>query len=467
MDHPGSGTGTVTPSWFDVVVQVFDLNEVIDVTQIEGREPPPQGGDGGAPPSLTTGVDMLAALAAAAEARHAAEVALVDAVAAADRAGVAEPLEGLPMDLLLAVEYGWTAAERRMLLDAGEVLAAMPATRALFAAGRLSWSQVRDVVGRVRRLGREGREVVDERLAVSIDLVDRMDPDQVGWAVQDAVDDVLAARVKESAEDAADRDTFLAIQLGLDGRGRLYGELSAADTATVVGGLDRTASRADADGDRDAGDDGHDAGGEGHGGARRCRRSRATRRGRALVDLCAGALDGRTTTGRRVPAKPLLIVHVPLDRIEQTATGLLDLAVAGPLPTVSARTVEALAADADVQAVVFDGARPLAVTARVRADDIPTDTRTAVAARDLGSREPGRRTPAGLGHVHHLDVERGHDPDNLVTISSRWHLRVVHRHGWHGHLDPTGGGVAWTRRGRTIRTVPHHTRLRPRPEHDE
>ncbi len=430
------------------VVQVFDFSGVIDVETTEEQEPSPPDVDdrGEAAPSLTDGADLLAALATAAAARHAAEVAVVEAVAATDRAGVTEPLEGLPIDLLLAVQFGWTAAERGMLLDAGEVLAAMPCTRRLFADGRLSWSQVRDIVGRVRRLGRDGRGVVDQRVAASIDLIDAMDPDQIGWAVQDAVDDLLDRRVKEGEEDAADAATFLALQLRLDGRATVYGELSTLDAATVAAGLDRTAAQATDD--------------EGEAG---CRRSRATRRGRALVDLGAQALDGRTATGRRIPAKPLVVVHVPLDRIEQTTTGLIDLDVPGHLPTLTARTVEALAADADVKAVLFDGARPLCVTAKVQAEDIPADTRLAIAARDLGAREPGRRTPPGLGHVHHLDPAEGHHPENLVTTSSRWHLRVIHRHGWGGRIDPHGGTVTWTRAGRTIRSLPHHTRLRPPP----
>ena len=38
-----------------------------------------------------------------------------------------------------------TGAERWMLLTAGEVLRSMPATADLFAAGSLSWSQVREI----------------------------------------------------------------------------------------------------------------------------------------------------------------------------------------------------------------------------------------------------------------------------------------------------------------------------------
>lgn len=104
----------------------------------------------------------------------------------------------------------------------------------------------------------------------------------------------------------------------------------------------------------------------------------------------------------------------------------------GGLPRISAAAAEALAAAADVRAVLFDGARPLAVSGKVNAANIPANTRFAVRARDRGCRFPGSPDPLAHTDVHHL-VERArngsHHPDNLVALSRRFHT-LTHRHGW-------------------------------------
>lgn len=121
------------------------------------------------------------------------------------------------------------------------------------------------------------------------------------------------------------------------------------------------------------------------------------------MGLLADSLAGRRADGRTVPAKPLFVIHIPLDRITQIASGLLEVAVAGWLPTLNGRLTDQLAGDADIKAVIFDGARPLMVTRKLTAKDIPGDTRLACAARDLGARDPGGGTPIPLSDPHHLN----------------------------------------------------------------
>ncbi|WP_370326670.1 hypothetical protein [Euzebya sp.] len=104
------------------------------------------------------------------------------------------------------------------------------------------------------------------------------------------------------------------------------------------------------------------------------------------------------------------------------------------------------------------------VTRKLTAKDISDDTRLAVTARDLGARDPAGRTTVGLSDVHHLDGDGLHDPDRLATVSRRGHLRIIHRHGWTGQVDPDSGWLTWTHPGgRTITTLPWGTRL-TRPE---
>ncbi len=195
------------------------------------------------------------------------------------------------------------------------------------------------------------------------------------------------------------------------------------------------------------------------------RRTRAKRRAGSLVDLAKDQLAGRDHDGNVVPAKPTMVVHLPLDGITETASGLLECAVPNSLPTISSSLLEILAKDADVRAVLFDGARPLAVSKKVNAKDVPEDTKLAVKARDLGARDPAGRTPAPLSHIHHLKPGR-HHPDEMVCASPTGHLRIIHRHGWTGTVLPDGV-VEWTRghgpTQATIRTRPWHTRLREAP----
>ena len=408
----------------------------------------------GGPPSLAEGAELMAELATAIAVREDAVRRLVFVLADVNRAGVVEALEGLPLDVQLAVQHGFTGAEQAMLLDAGDVLASMPATTALWQQGRLSWSMVRDVVARLRRFGRDMRVSVDQRIGASEELVGVMDPERFAWAVAEAVEELHGTTAKERAEDADAASTFLWVQMGLDGRSKLYGELDAPDTAVVLNGLDRQAARDD----RTTADDTGAAQPRTAHGRHARRRTRAKRRGRALVGLCADRLAGRTATGRRVDAKPLMVVHVPLDRVSTTAAGRLEVAVDNALPTLSARTVEALARDADVRAVVMDGARPLTVTRRLHAREVPEDTLLAVRARDLGARDPAGRTSIPLSEVHHLTPGL-HHPDRLACVSQRGHLRLIHRHGWSGHVDTTSGWITWSRGNRNIVTVPWGTPL--------
>ncbi len=140
----------------------------------------------------------------------------------------------------------------------------------------------------------------------------------------------------------------------------------------------------------------------------------------------------------------------------------------GPLPRISARLTDGLAADADVRAVVFDGARPLAVSDKLTATSIPTKTRIAVQARDRGCRFPGSQHPVGHSDVHHLvhrEHHGDHHPDNLALLSRRHHT-LVHHHGWTLTLEPDSGQITATRGTHTWRSLPRGTPLTSPARHD-
>jgi hypothetical protein len=301
----------------------------------------------------------------------------------------------------------------------------------------LVWGQIRKIVARARRLTIARRDELDARIGASSDRFRSMDPDHVIDAIEQAATEIEGAARAERAEDRRAEDEFLAVQPDFDGGIRLYGELGPLSGAIVTNALDARTGRRE-----------HDATAAGR------PTSRAKDDAAALVSLCADDLAGGDREG---PAKPLVLVGVQLDQIDVTAAGTIDLDVPGVLPTITARTLEALAQDADLRAVIFDGATPLAVSKKTTAPDIPADTRLAVWLRDRTCRFPGSRRPASSSHVHHL-VERehggDHHPDNLALIADTVHLAVLHRHGWRTHLDPTDGTLTATRGARTLRSLP-------------
>src|SRR5688500_7350157 len=81
--------------------------------------------------------------------------------------GASERIEGLPLELLLSLACRLTGSDRRMLIAAGETLADMTATAALFRDAAISWGQVRAITGAVRRLSAADRAELDGRIAAS------------------------------------------------------------------------------------------------------------------------------------------------------------------------------------------------------------------------------------------------------------------------------------------------------------
>src|SRR5688500_16365210 len=186
------------------------------------------------PPSLADAAVILCDLKAAAQAAHDAQVALVDAVDAADRCGAVITREGLPLDLLLAVDHHHTGSQRWQLLTAAKVLRTLPTVSLLWRQRQLSWGQVGDIVAKARSLRVEQRATLDARIAASVDDLDKLDPDQLRWAVTEAVDDLRGARAKQRTEAAQADDVFCSAQQDFDGGGRLYTGLDPVSMAAAL-----------------------------------------------------------------------------------------------------------------------------------------------------------------------------------------------------------------------------------------
>ncbi|MFN2557473.1 MAG: DUF222 domain-containing protein [Nitriliruptorales bacterium] len=394
--------------------------------------------------SLAEGAGLLAELSEALRDMQRATAKAVDLAGQVQRAGVVEIIEGLPLDLLLALEHRMVSSDARMILEAARLLERMPATKTLFGEGKLSWGQVRGIVARLRRMKVEDLPLIDERVEASLDLVDKYTPDELVWAVERAADEVDGARKVERSEQRQVEASFLSIQPSFDGSVRLYGELDPVSGAICLNAFDAASDAPEAE----PGEPGEAS-------------SRAKQRAEGLVRICGAWLGGDS----RRPARPLLVTHVDMANVTATAAGTVELAAPGLLPTLSAATVDALTGDADLRVVLFDGARPLAVSAKTKAAAIPSDTRLAVRARDRGCRFPGSTGPAPWADIHHV-VEQAdggdHHPDKLTLLLRRWH-KLVHDRKWKQRLDPDTGQYTITRNGRTWHSLPRGTPLRQRP----
>ncbi len=370
----------------------------------------------------------------------------VELVGRVARAGVCEELEGLPLELLLALQHRLVSSDAHMLVEAARVLRRMPVTKTLFDEGRLSWGQVRGIVTRLRRLKVEDLPSIDERMEASLDRIDKYNPDELVWAVQQAADEIDGARKAERREQRMVEASFLALQPSFDGSVRLYGELDPVAGATCLNALEAASGPPDAQ-RSEPGDVS----------------SRAKQRAQALTRICADWLGGGTGGGR--PARPLIVAHVDVANATPTAAGTVELGAPGVLPTLTAATVEALTRDADLRVVLFDGARPLAVSSKTKAVEVPADTRLAVKARDRGCRFPGSTAPAKWAEIHHIRPRAkggDHHPDKLTLLLRRWH-RLVHDRDWKQHLDPQTGEFTIARKRRIWTSLPRGTPLRRPP----
>ncbi len=98
--------------------------------------------------SLAEGAGLPAELSDALRDMQLATAKAVDPAGKVQRSGVVEIIEGVPLELLLALEHRLVNSDARMMMEAAKLLERMPATKILFLEGKLSWGQVRGIVAR-------------------------------------------------------------------------------------------------------------------------------------------------------------------------------------------------------------------------------------------------------------------------------------------------------------------------------
>lgn len=309
----------------------------------------------------------------------------------------------------------WSDARRRVLaaeqvceritLDGSVLPARLPATAAVFDAGRVGLAHV-EVIARVLGSDAAGRLATEVWADAETILAGRAAactvPQLLTWGT------ALVDTLDQDGADPEDRPPRRINELRLSRRrGAPGGTISGRfDDAAM---FDAIATVADAHATPRTADD---------------QRTAPQRAAEALADVCGFVLDHGDVPecgGRR----PHLNVLIRLDDLENRArSAMLDLG-----GTLSPESLRMLACDAAVVPILMNGqGQPLDVGRLTRT--IPDGLRRAIAARDGGCARCGR--PPGWCEVHHVrEWENGGETklDNCVMLCRACH-RLIHASEW-------------------------------------
>lgn len=391
----------------------------------------------------------LPELATALQALVAADRALtvaVDQLVRLRSSGLVEAATGVGLDGWLGIVARRTGSDRRMLLTVADTLGRLPQLHRCFAAGELSWAQLRAVVLQVHQLTGIDEVALDTALAGAATEAVGLDPDalagMVRWIVADLSPDPTTDRDRPI-------DQRLVLQPRLDGTGgAVIGELGPVGFAALD-----TATRPPTGSDRPA-----------------------HHRAEALTELCLTATTGpgptAGPTGDAATARLRPGVHRTHLLVRADLTTLLGLddqpaqlltTLAGGAMWTDAPTARQLATTAtSLRLIVTDRGRTVGVGRRTR--DVPHWLRDAILAFHDTCTFPGCTHPALTADTDHATPwNRGGttDADNLAPLCPH-HNRAPHRHTWHLEQHPDGTRH-WHHPATGLTTTTRPGRPPPRP----
>ena len=278
-------------------------------------------------------------------------------------------------------------------------LAGLPLVTAQFAAGRLSYSQVRALC-RVADATNEA-ELVELAQEMNADQLERM------CRLLRGLDDATEAEVPDL--------TSMTVRWAEDGTATIRVRLPNDDAAVVVAAVEERVNKAALPGEVPW----------------------EARRAMALVELVADGAQVASPTRER----PLVHVTVPLADLEATKGGTID-----GRPIADA-TLRRMLCDGSVVGVALDElGRPVSVGTKTRVPS--TRIQRAVDVRDgRVCTYPGCGRPSEETHhvVHWVDGRR--TAVEILTSLCGYHHRAHHRGRFDIGLDPAGGHVRFTRPG--------------------
>lgn len=374
-----------------------------------------------------------------------------------------EAATGLPVELWLSAEGRRTRSDRRA--TAAEVLEGLPHVDEAFAAGQLSWAQVRAIALVCVRLPGHVRAHIDRELGARLASFEDADPDDVVALVRQAAASFDGQVSERDVPAVTPEDRFVYLQPRLDGSGgSVYGELDALGLATFAQATDpgppppRTEPETV--------------------------RSQAGRRADRLIDVLAASLAGDepAATSRRadpsgpprggsdgslLPVAPTLLLTATLDSLlgrDDTPAELL-VGLAGGRLKVPSEVARRLLDDGGAAArllVVDDTGAVLGVGRRHRRP--PRWLADATLALDATCAEPGCDRPAiqcDVDHIRPWDAGGRTDLPNLQRLCASAN-RIRDKAGWDVQPQPDGSRL-WThhRSGVTVRNLPATLRLPP------
>ena len=409
---------------------------------------------------------------------HATQAKLVGLAEQISKSMVCRRVEGMSGDDFLNLVGRLSSKDRSATITTAVALSKLPLTDQLFDDNRIGWSEAREIAYTVRNLNAAEKSEVDQFIHQLVTEAAAegalLGPDQVIEQVQYLADRLRCDGFQPTDSDNEDEDddgggvdplagtteSFLARQPDFAGGVRLFGELTATDAAVLNQALKEYGGALPAGAKADP------IAATANKQPAWSNPTNAKHNAAALMAVCAQALAG----GDGKPAKPLMVVHVDVAQLagcetERAVLGLVRTGLRGPLAKIGAATLKALAEDADVKAVLFDQARPLAVTSKLKANNIPAVTRFAVAARDMGDRWPASQAPLEHCDQHHVrERQHGgtHDPNNLISTGRSPHVNI-HAHDWDVALDGDTGVATFTRGGRKFQSLPRGRIHRPPP----
>src|SRR3954452_4026513 len=344
----------------------------------------------------------------------------------------------------LAWQCGMSPGAAREHVRVARSLAGLPVTAEAFAAGRLSYSKVREIT-RVADAATEVElvELARHTTASQLARVVR------GWRRSDAVDAELVAE-KRSFQWHFDAEGMLVLQVRMDGESGAALLAAVESLAEREARRDRAAAKKAAAKHTAAGRPGTEPGPADP--AAFPRERMAARRCRALGQLAEAA----AVAGRRAgdPPRREVVVHVDADVLAADAAAGRAHVEGGP--ALSANQVRRMACEASLTVIVERGGQPLALGRRRRLAS--KAQRQALLARDGGCARPGcEETRIERLHAHHLtpwrlggrtdvsamvllcDVDHGLVHDEELTLARRGRELVAHdragRRVW-GPADP-------------------------------
>ncbi|WP_108666058.1 HNH endonuclease signature motif containing protein [Euzebya rosea] len=340
---------------------------------------------------------------------------------------------GLRLDRFLALATGRTGTDIGRLMRAERTLTRMPAVDAAFADGRLSWSQVHQIVGATRDLTAAQTTELDDDLAGPLATTDpTADPDAIVRTARDWATQILHS-VDAERFDPADR-AFLRVEPDLFGGAAFSGYDRIEAVMTILEAAEAAADRPSPPGEVRTDADGQEVPAELlPATARQAQLAEGLRR--IAASYLAGATPGTTTdttTGTDAlpprPARPSVSVVIDTTDPHGPIGRLLARWHGGPIP-LTRLTTERMLCDPALSTVIVDDGRPVAISDHT--GPITARHYRTLRAVDRGCRMPGCHAPAQHTDAHHIIPREQGGPtstDNMLLLCRSCHTTLHDHH---------------------------------------